>query len=290
MLRSGGGNIDMDPDLEENLEISWYKLLVPNSDFVSLFNLDRNSQEIDFALNQHQFIDLNLSAEYLVNENDRVFYLDFIEPWVFSSDSPYDFTMCNVLIGFLVVHFLPMLISDFSDLYIYLELCVSCFYHDYRSNGLYFSDDSYMISSEKLDEPSFPPFDYFFTLFHNLLGSIFLTYGQYMDMIRRYFYSSTFLSLPPRFQKKLYPLDLIERDMIAPAISSIFTFENLSQNVLSVIQSYSNIRSARNMLLISNAFYFGTRGCLIIVTRMSLRCIVLVLLNKCFLCSLGLKN
>jgi len=84
-----------------------------------------------------------------------------------------------------------------------------------------------------------------------------------MDMIHRHFYS--FTSLPPRFQKKLYsldPHDLIVRNRAAPAISSTFAYEDLPQDVFSIILSYADISSARNMLPASNVFYFGTRDCL----------------------------
>ena len=207
---------------------------------------------------------MKLSAEYFLNKSDR-FYLDSIEPWVFSLDKPYDYQMCDAMIELLVDSFLPKLISDFSDLYVYLELCDNYFYNGYHSNLLYFSDDPHRISLNKLDETSFPLVDYFFTLLYDLLSSASLTHGQYMDMIHRHLYASP--HLPPRFrnnpyQKKLYPLDLIKRDMAAPAISSTFAFEDLSQDVLSVILSYADVSSARNMLLVGNSFYFGTRACL----------------------------
>jgi hypothetical protein len=133
-------------------------------------------------------------------------------------------------------------------------------YNGSHSRLLYLSDSLHRISLRNLDEAPFPPVGYFFTLFHNLLGSTFLTYGQCMEIVRRHFY--TYSLLPPRFQKKLYLLDLIERDMTSSAISSTFGFENLSQDVLSVILGYADINSARNMLLVSNLFYFGARDCL----------------------------
>jgi hypothetical protein len=79
-------------------------------------------------------------------------------------------------------------------------------------------------------------------------------------MIHRHFYTPTSHSL--RFQKKLYPDLIVCGDMINSAISSTFGFEGLSQKVLSVILSYVDIRSARNMLPVSNLFYFGIRDCL----------------------------
>jgi hypothetical protein len=111
-----------------------------------------------------------------------------------------------------------------------------------------------------LDETSFPPVGYFFSLLCVLLELAPLTHNQYMGMIQHYFYSFPLLSL--RFQMKLYP-DLIERgDMTDSVIPSSFGSENLSQDMLSVILSYADIRSTRNMLFVSNLFYFETRDCL----------------------------
>ena len=45
-------------------------------------------------------------------------------------------------------------------------------------------------------------------------------------------------------------------------ISSTFGFEDLSQDMLSVILSCIDTSSARNILLVSNKVYFGTRDCL----------------------------
>jgi hypothetical protein len=46
-------------------------------------------------------------------------------------------------------------------------------------------------------------------------------------------------------------------------ISSTFGFEDLSQDMLSVILSYTmDIHSAQTILLVNNLFYFGTRDCL----------------------------
>ena len=90
-----------------------------------------------------------------------------------------------------------------------------------------------------------------------------LTYGQYMSIIQHHFYPST--SQPLHFQKKLYPLDphdLIVRNMAAPVVSSTFGFEDLPQDVISVILSYMDISSTRTMLPASNVFYFRTRDCL----------------------------
>jgi hypothetical protein len=92
-----------------------------------------------------------------------------------------------------------------------------------------------------LDETSFPPAGYFFSFLSNLLSLACLIHGQYIDIIHRHFYSSIFLTF--RFQKKLYPY-LIGRSMTALTISSTFAFEDLSQDVLSVILSYVDISSA----------------------------------------------
>jgi hypothetical protein len=255
LILSGDGNIVMGSKLERKLGNSWEKLLGVNSDLVILFTPNDNSQRIRLTPSQHQFIHLKLSAQYLLNEDDRV-YLDFIEPWIFSLDNIYGYKMCDALVGSLVARFLPELRSDLSDLHVYLELCDIYFYSGYDSYSLYFSEDPHQASSEKLDGASFPPVSYFFSLISNLLGSASLTYDQYMDVIHRHFYSS--ISIPLRFQKKLYPC-LIERDIIAPVIPSSFAFEDLSQDVLSVILSYVDINSAQNILLVSNVFYFGTR-------------------------------
>jgi hypothetical protein len=77
-----------------------------------------------------------------------------------------------------------------------------------------------------------------------------------MDIIYRH------LCVSPRFRNKLYPY-FIDQSMTIPANSSTFDFEGLSQDVTSGIQGYVNVSSARNMLLISNAFHFGTRDCLV---------------------------
>jgi hypothetical protein len=250
----------MGPDLNDKLKTSKRKLLP--SGFVRLFNLDRKSP---FTLCQQYFAHLKLSPEYFLNE-DIKFYLDFIEPWVFSLDNPYGHQMCDVIIGLLVDLFLPKLIPDFptSDPYVFLELCDNYFYKGYRSNVLCFSDGLHRVSLDKLDESSFPLADYFFTLLYDLLSSASLTQSEYMDIIRRHIYESP--HLPPHFRNKLYQkklyLDLIVRGMAAPDIPSIFAFEDFSPDVFSVILSYvdMDINSARNMLLASNVFYFGTRG------------------------------
>jgi hypothetical protein len=152
--------------------------------------------------------------------------------------------------------FLPKLRLDLSNLYVYLEFCDNYFYDDCRSDFLCFSDSSHQSILKKLDEPFFPLADYFFSLISNLLDSASLAYDQYMNIIHRYFYSSP--HLPPCFQKKLY-LDLIGHGMTGSAISSTFGFEDLSRDVLSVILSYMDFNSARNMLLVNNMFYFGLR-------------------------------
>jgi hypothetical protein len=252
------GNIVMDFDLEKKLKDSCRKLLYFNVSLAQLFKMDDNSRKIKLSQSQRQFIHLKLSSEYLLNKDDRV-YLDSIEPCVFSSDKPYDYDMCDALIKRLVESFLPVLISSF-DFHVCLKLCDSYFYNDYCSDLLYFSDVSPRLSLKKLDDASFPPVRYFFALISNLLGSASLTYGQYMKIIHRYFYLS--ISPPLHLQKKLYPLELIERDMLYPGFSSTFGFEALSQDILSVILSYVNVSSVRNTLLVSNVFYFRTRDCL----------------------------
>jgi hypothetical protein len=75
-----------------------------------------------------------------------------------------------------------------------------------------------------------------------------------MSIIHRHFYSPT--------QNKLYPLDLIVRNMATPVVSSIFGFEDLPQDVFSVILSYMDISSVRTMLPVSNVFYFKIRDSL----------------------------
>jgi hypothetical protein len=248
------GNIHVDYDLEKELKELVDLVLGPRYDLVKLFNSDGNSQKIEFTPNQRHFINLKFSAKYFLNRDDK-FYLDSIEPYVFSSDNPYDYIMCEALIKRLVDSFLSRLISSF-DPCVYLELCDSCLYNGHRLNALYFPDRPHENTLRNLDETSFPPAGFFFALVTDLLDLASLTYSQYMDIIR-HFYTSTFLH--PRFQKKLYS------DLIDPAISSTFGFESLSQDVLSIILSYVNmdIRSARNMLLVSNAFYFGTRNYLV---------------------------
>jgi hypothetical protein len=71
----------------------------------------------------------------------------------------------------------------------------------------------------RLDETSFPPVGYFFALVTVLSDLDFPTRGEYMDMIHRYFCTSTFH--PLRFQKELYS-DPIERSMTGSVISSTF--------------------------------------------------------------------
>jgi hypothetical protein len=148
-----------------------------------------------------------------------------------------------------------MQIATCLDLHIYLEFCNHYLYYGKHSNVLCFLNGPHQVSLMSLDETSFPPVGYFFSLVSNLLGSAFLTHSQHMDIIHHYFYKST--SLPPHFQNKLYP-DLIECDLTGSANSSTFAFEDLSQDVISIILSYVNVSSARNMLLASNMFYFKT--------------------------------
>jgi hypothetical protein len=117
-----GSNIVMNPGLNRKLYNSRHKLFDSNSDFVILFTSNDNSRRIRLTPSQRHFIELKLSAEYLLKKDDRLFYLDFIEPWAFSSDKPYDYTICDALTKCLVDYFLPKLRSDLSDTHVYLEL------------------------------------------------------------------------------------------------------------------------------------------------------------------------
>jgi hypothetical protein len=72
------------PDQEGKLRDLWKRLFGSNSAFSRLFKLDSDSQEVDLIQSQRQFIDLKLSTEYLLNKDDKLVYLDFIESRVFS--------------------------------------------------------------------------------------------------------------------------------------------------------------------------------------------------------------
>jgi hypothetical protein len=153
-----------------------------------------------------------------------------------------------------VARFLPDLISSFTDIHVYFELCDSHFYHGHHSSRHYVSDDPHRDPWMRLNETSFPPAGYFFGLVCMVLDLVPLTYDQYLSIIHRHFYSPT--------QNKLYPLDLIVRNMATPVVSSIFGFEDLPQDVFSVILSYMDISSVRTMLPVSNVFYFKIRDSL----------------------------
>jgi hypothetical protein len=82
-IQSGDGNVIMGTDLEEIIEDLKYRLCVSDSNFADLFRLDWGSRRLGYTPNQHRFISLKLSARYFLNKDYKLFYLDFIEPWIF---------------------------------------------------------------------------------------------------------------------------------------------------------------------------------------------------------------
>src|ERR1700678_3728397 len=82
------------------------------------------------------------------------------------------------------------LVSDISDIHVYLELCDRYFYNDYNSIAFYFSDGSHQVSCESC----------WMKLLFLLLAISFPKYrvlllSQYMAMIHGHLCASTFLPL-----------------------------------------------------------------------------------------------
>jgi hypothetical protein len=94
-----------------------------------------------------------------------------------------------------VARFLPDLISSFTDIHVYFELCDSHFYHGHHSSRHYVSDDPHRDPWMRLNETSFPPAGYFFGLVCMVLDLVPLT--SHLWSISEY-NSSSFLPTHPK--------------------------------------------------------------------------------------------